>query len=103
MADKEPMFPILNDPIIRAIPWASILPHEAQAQRNHSQTLRRLAERGGLSIHEAYHIIKDQEWPHGFKRSQVNDALYRQALMKLLHDFEKARAEAATTAKGGQP
>lgn len=89
---NEPMFPILNDPIIKCIPWAAIAPHEAQAQRNHSQTLRRLSGRGGLSIHEAYHIMKDQEWPPGFRRSKVNDAAYRRALMMLLYDFEKSRS-----------
>lgn len=91
----EPMFPILNDPIIKCIPWAAIAAHEPQAQRNHSQTLRGLAGRGGLSIHEAYHIMKDQQWPRGFKRSQSNDAAYRVALMRVLHDFERSRAPAA--------
>lgn len=86
----EPMFPILNDPIIKCIPWAAITPHEAQAQRNHSQTLRGLAGRGGLSIHEAYHIMKDQEWPwRTFVRSPANDAQYRVSLMALVRDFEK--------------
>jgi hypothetical protein len=84
---NEPMFPILN-----RIPWAALAPHEKQAERNHSQTLRGLASRGGLSIHEAYHIMKDQEWPRGFQRSEVNDARYRVALMVLLRDFEKGRA-----------
>ncbi|WPE19841.1 hypothetical protein [Shinella zoogloeoides] len=103
MVNQEPMFPILNDPIIKCIPWAAIAQHEKQAQRNHSQTLRRLADRGGLSIHEAYHVIRGQEWPRGFKRSQVNDALYRQALMKLLYEFEKARSEAASRPIGDNP
>jgi hypothetical protein len=87
----EPMFPILNDTMIKCIPWAAIAPHEKQAQRNHSQTLRGLAGRGGLSIHEAYHIMKDQEWPRGFKRSPSNDAAYRRALMQLLYVFEENR------------
>lgn len=97
---NEPMFPILNDPIIRSIPWAAIAPHEKQAQRNHSQTLRGLAGRGGLSIHEAYHILKDQEWPfRTFKSSVENDAQYRLALMAALRDFEKSRS--STPTKGG--
>jgi hypothetical protein len=90
----EPMFPIFNDPIIKSIPWAAIASHEGQAQRNHSQTLRRLAARGGLSIHEAYHVMKDQTWPSGFKQSSVNDAAYRTALMRLCQNFEIARSVA---------
>lgn len=89
---NEPMFPILNDPIIKGIPWAAITPHEAQARHNHSQTLRGLASRGGLSIHEAYHILKDEPWPfRTFRSSKLNDALYRRALMQVLHEFEKGR------------
>lgn len=98
---NEPMFPILNDPIIKCIPWAAIAPHETQAQQNHSQTLRGLAGRGGLSIHEAYHIMKNQEWPwRTFVRSPANDAQYRVSLMALLRDFEKART--APAAEGPQ-
>ena len=93
MSMPEPMFPILNDPIIKCIPWAAILPHEQQALRNHSQTLRRLAGRGGLSIHEAYYIMKNQEWPRGFTRNQINDAAYRSGLMRMLYEFEKARGK----------
>jgi hypothetical protein len=44
------------------IPWAVIAPHEAQAQRNHSQTLARLAERGGLSPCEAVAVLEDRNW-----------------------------------------
>ncbi|MEE9923737.1 MAG: hypothetical protein PBV01_10295 [Brucella anthropi] len=90
MSTPEPMFPILNDPIIKAIPWAAILPHEKQAQHNHSQTLRGLAGRGGLSIHEAYYIMKDEPWPHRtFKRNRTIDAAYRSGLMRILYDFER--------------
>jgi hypothetical protein len=42
------------------IPWALIAPHEKQAQRNHYQTLERLAERGGLSAREALAVIEDR-------------------------------------------
>lgn len=42
-----------------SIPWEMIAPHEPQAIKNHSQTLRRLAERGGLSYSEAIAILKD--------------------------------------------
>ena len=41
----ERLFPIMGGP---AIPWSMIRPHERQAERNHSQSLERLAQRGGL-------------------------------------------------------
>ena len=99
---NEPMFPILNDPIIKAIPWAAISPHEKQAQRNHSQTLRGLAGRGGLDVFEAYFILKDRDWPRDFTRGPTIDASYRAALMIVIRDFERARAHAALSATEGQ-
>lgn len=48
--------------IPRSIPWELILPHERQADRNHGQTLKRLAERGGLSPCEAVAVIEDRDW-----------------------------------------
>jgi hypothetical protein len=43
-------FPVLGFRMYRdkplTVPWDFLAPHEAQAQRNHSQTLKRLAERG---------------------------------------------------------
>lgn len=59
------IFPILdNRPAAprRSIPWAMIAPHEAQAQANHSQTLERLAERGGLCPSEAVAVLQGREW-----------------------------------------
>lgn len=44
------------------IPWEVIAAHEEQAMRNHSQTLQRLAERGGLSYCEALAVIDDRPW-----------------------------------------
>lgn len=44
------------------VPWAMLVPHEQQAQKNHSQTLKRLAERGGLSPCEALAILDDRPW-----------------------------------------
>ncbi len=93
MADKEPMFPIMNDPIIKALPWAALRPHEAQAQRNHSQTLNRLASRGGLGIEEAYHILRDESWQHGTH----NKSKVRRWLMWHLCEFEANQATEGPT------
>lgn len=45
-----------------SVPWAMLAPHEAQALSNHDQTLRRLAERGGLSPMEMICILEDRRW-----------------------------------------
>lgn len=45
-----------------SIPWDMIAPHERQADRNHYQTLKRLAERGGLSPAEAVAVLEDREY-----------------------------------------
>jgi hypothetical protein len=42
------------------VPWDLLAPHEAQADRNHQQTLERLAERGGLSAREALAVVEDR-------------------------------------------
>ncbi|MUO30822.1 MULTISPECIES: hypothetical protein [Rhizobium/Agrobacterium group] len=89
---SEPMFPILNDPIIKCIPWALIQPHEKQAQTNHSQTLRGLAGRGGLSICEAYYILSDKPYPiQGLRQTHEVKASYRSALMRIALEFEKEK------------
>jgi hypothetical protein len=95
---QEPMFPILNDPIVRAIPWALIAPHEKQAQINHGQTLKGLAGRGGLDVAEAVLIILDKPWHResfgGIGKIKMWE--YRRILMRLGFNFEKARSEAKT-------
>lgn len=44
------------------VPLALVMPHEKQADRNHGQTLHRLAERGGLSACELAAVLEDREW-----------------------------------------
>lgn len=64
MINRE--FPILREGADgrRSVPWAWVAPHEAQARRNHGQTLAQLAERGGLAANELHAIV------HGRKLSQ---------------------------------
>lgn len=85
--EKERMFPILGDACIKAIPWAAIAPHEAQARMNHSQTLDRLASRGGLSPCEAVAVMVGEPW------RRRGDAWARAKLMCLVLGFEKAQAQ----------
>ena len=49
-------------PVKVQLPWAVIAPHAEQALKNHSQSLERLAERGGLSCCEAAAILEDRRW-----------------------------------------
>jgi hypothetical protein len=55
----EQMFPIMGGP---SVPWSLIAPYEHQAQKNHRQTLKRLAERGGLSICEAMAVMSSARY-----------------------------------------
>jgi hypothetical protein len=43
-----------------AVPWEMIEQHEAQAKKNHGQTVQCLAARGGLSACEALAVIEDR-------------------------------------------
>ena len=50
--------------VILSIPWAMIASHEAQAQKNHGQSLGRLADRGGLAPSEAVAILEGRASSH---------------------------------------
>ncbi len=47
---------------IASVPWSFVADHEAQAQHNHSQSLTRLAERGGLSLCELLAVRTDRDY-----------------------------------------
>jgi hypothetical protein len=59
MNEEEKQFPIQNGPP-KSIPWEMIAPHEKQAFSNHNQSLKRLAERGGLSPTEAMLVLENR-------------------------------------------
>lgn len=55
------LFPVMLDQGQKAwIPWTLL--NERRAEINHSQTLERLAQRGGLAPCEVAAIILDREW-----------------------------------------
>lgn len=69
------MFPVMNKvnggygEVLKdcpsAIPWGLLGPsEERQAQHNHSQTLKRLAERGGLSPRELYAVLRHEDFSY---------------------------------------
>ena len=46
----------------RSVPWDLVKDHENQAQKNHSQSLDRLAQRGGLSPRELWSVVHDKDF-----------------------------------------
>lgn len=55
-------FPVQGGP---SVPWEFVAPHERQAIVNHEQTLRRLAQRGGLSPKELWCVVHSKRWRDG--------------------------------------
>lgn len=53
---------IMGSTLLSEVPFAMLVPHEAQALSNHDQTLSRLAERGGLSVGETIAILEGRKW-----------------------------------------
>lgn len=70
-SDVKDALKAISGPIYTRLPMAMFAPHERQAQRNHSQTLARLQERGGLSACEAVAVLEDREY-----RSMTLQAAY---------------------------
>lgn len=48
--------------LVVAVPWAMLAEHEERALRTHGQSLKRLAERGGLGVDEALAILADKSY-----------------------------------------
>lgn len=71
-SQQEPTEPVAWFPLLgTGLAIRRNLLNEEFAQRNHSQTLTRLAERGGLSIDEAVANISRTQW----KSRETKDAL----------------------------
>jgi hypothetical protein len=62
-----------HTPYPRSVPWGLVRDHEAQAYSNHSQTLTRLAERGGLSPKELWCVVHDKKW-HDPESQEMTEA-----------------------------
>lgn len=60
--EAERQFPIMDRGKRASIPWRVIAPHEAQAQKNHGQSLKTLASRGGLCWSEAWGVLNGVSW-----------------------------------------
>lgn len=64
MSEPKPrtVMPIMGSILMSEVPFAMLVPHEAQARANHGQTLERLAQRGGLGVSEAICILEGRRW-----------------------------------------
>lgn len=76
------------------VPLSLVLPHERQADRNHGQTLHRLAERGGLSACELAAVLEDREW-HSMPEHEGWAAIFR-AAVKAMPTEEASSPEGCT-------
>lgn len=63
-------FPILNGQGTK-IDWELVADHGQQAWRNHSQTVERLAQRGGLSWCELHAVLHNRDW----QKMDTNEAM----------------------------
>lgn len=70
--NTDKWFPILTPyrDMVQRIPWGIIQTHEAQAIKNHGQSLYNLASRGGLNCVEAVAVLTNLEFP--FDESYVS-------------------------------
>ncbi len=86
MTDTRADFPIMDGVSIKKIPWGLIEPHEKQALTNHDQTLKRLAERGGLSSVEAWLVLTGRPLRRfkEFKETECEDYL-RERVCRYYH------------------
>lgn len=75
--------------LVLGIPWSMIAPHEMQARTNHGgQTLRRLAERGGLGADEAIAVLNDRRF------QRMTEAAAQTELAALLTAYQAQRMAA---------
>ena len=70
MAAREVM-PVMSSKYLKQMPMAMLSPFERQAQRNHGQSLDRLAARGGLCPSEVLSIL------HNLQKKIVPDSVHR--------------------------
>lgn len=100
--NQEPEFPIQIatpehnwPPQLKSIPWSLIAAHEKQALENHcGQSLKRLAERCGLSAMEAVAVLEDKtfhdRWGWSQSAQQTRDNIL-EAIRRLQELVEAAK------------
>lgn len=105
---SERMFPVLLEwrdkklapDCLREIPWSAIAPYDDQAQKNHQQSLERLAQRGGLTPIEITYVCCRTRYQHvgeeNYQAALANAVLFLQHLASMDSDD-------AGKAKEGKP
>lgn len=87
------------------VPWAALVSHERQAQRNHGgQSLATLASRGGLSASELVAVLEDRNWTPmdaGLAAYRLLDLLGMAAVCATVH-VEKSIGVWAVTGDHGR-
>jgi hypothetical protein len=106
---EESQFPILGSSrqllptLPTSVPWSIVEPHESQAMKNHGQTLKRLADRGGLGWTELSDVIEGKSWDgRSYSSRHDPELVYREARAAMLvlrhvkHLTEAAQKSAAS-------
>lgn len=70
---KNGKYPVIGTKPQEYIPREVLIPHEKQVIYNHSQTLERLAERGGLSWYEILCILQDVRDIEGMNINNIDN------------------------------
>lgn len=77
-----------REPRRTSIPWAMLdTLHEKQAQKNHGQSLERLAERGGLGPNEMIAVLEYRKW------TPIRDDIAYAQVMEHVHVWERQARE----------
>lgn len=84
---KRTTMPIMGGTLLSEVPFEFIAQHEKQAQRNHGQSLERLAQRGGLAASEALDIVEGR--PLGSSRPCLLNEHYLINLVRAWRAAEK--------------
>jgi len=81
-------FPVLGDGTTRrgysdapslTVPFDVVKSHEAQALKNHGQTVERLRDRGGLAWTQLAAVLNDRKW-EGMSLDDAHEAAMRVVL-----------------------
>lgn len=83
-------FPILGSEPKEYIPLGMVQAHEKQALRNHGQTLKRLAERGGLGWIEMLFVLEDKEYDFNTK---LTEKIARIKVLEIVKDEKSHHLE----------
>lgn len=87
----EDKFPILGTNPKEYILLDIVKSHEKQAIKNHSQTLERLAERGGLSWVEMLFVLEDKNYDFYTKLTEISARI--KVLKKIQSDKKGVKNE----------